>query len=326
MFIGLTTIRFFLDFIAVIIIFFVGLKVWFIGHKLGSRGAGWKIIAVALFLGIGVKALTFVNPWLVDPTGFIENLLAPGMLIVVSLLLLKGFRDLDFSVARGNRDLKSRNTSREGIKNIRIISAILVLAGLAVVLGWAANIDFLKGIEPWFPTMKMSTAVSFVATGIVLYLFSIMRNTSKIMKIFVAVISIAMLLFMIFTFSGAFFDYPVGFEKSIYGLQPDSSGGIFVGKPSMGAQLGFGIISLASLFIIFNARNARRFLGFSVGLLILIGAIAIIGYTLNIPQMYYMFYGYSNGMAICTAILMILTGIGFSILKDLMFAKYGGKK
>jgi hypothetical protein len=56
-----------------------------------------------------------------------------------------------------------------------------------------------------------------------------------------------------------------------------------------------------------------KIIGFIVGI---IGAVALIGYSVNLPQLYYFVEGVNAAMACHTAILFVLLGIGFICLSD----------
>jgi hypothetical protein len=57
-------------------------------------------------------------------------------------------------------------------KITKTISIITILIGLLVSIGWVFDIPTLKSIIPNEVTMKFSTAVSFVFSGIILYFVS----------------------------------------------------------------------------------------------------------------------------------------------------------
>jgi hypothetical protein len=46
------------------------------------------------------------------------------------------------------------------------ISLVVIAAGLAVIGGWIFNIGLLKSLSPAWVSMKFSTAVAFVASGV----------------------------------------------------------------------------------------------------------------------------------------------------------------
>jgi FtsH-binding integral membrane protein len=80
------------------------------------------------------------------------------------------------------------------------------------------------------------------------------------------------------------------------------------GVPAIPTMICFILISLSGFFFI---NNSGVSFGSSIlGMLILlIGAIAVMGYLLNLPFLYYSFEGYTS-MAFHTAIFFVLLGIG----------------
>ena len=79
----------------------------------------------------------------------------------------------------------------------RILSAVVIIIGLVVIIGWLLDIDTLKSIVPTWVTMKFSTAVSFLMSGIVVMLMNEYRNNnSEFSRIFLFAPLIIILFFM----------------------------------------------------------------------------------------------------------------------------------
>lgn len=56
------------------------------------------------------------------------------------------------------------------LRTARIAAIIVGLAGIAVLIGWASNVTFLKSILPGYSAMKPNTAIAFVLSALVLSL------------------------------------------------------------------------------------------------------------------------------------------------------------
>ncbi|MEK6929988.1 MAG: hypothetical protein AABZ42_04895, partial [Thermoproteota archaeon] len=54
----------------------------------------------------------------------------------------------------------------------QIISYVTICIGLIVCIGWIFDISFLKSIIPDAVTMKFSTSISFIFSGITIYFIS----------------------------------------------------------------------------------------------------------------------------------------------------------
>lgn len=51
----------------------------------------------------------------------------------------------------------------------KILSIAVLGIGLTVLVGWVLDVDILESLAPSWVTMKFSTALSFVMSGIILY-------------------------------------------------------------------------------------------------------------------------------------------------------------
>ena len=73
-----------------------------------------------------------------------------------------------------------------------------MVIGLVVMFGWFANVDLLKSILPNWTSMKFSTALSFLMTGIIIYLLAEQRHTnSDLAKILIPAPIVVILFFMV---------------------------------------------------------------------------------------------------------------------------------
>ena len=82
------------------------------------------------------------------------------------------------------------------------------------------------------------------------------------------------------------------------------------GRPSVGTMLCFLLVETAGVLTIFVPASLLRclpLLGWSV---VLLGAVAVAGYAIDIPTLYYPVTTLSTAMAVHTAILFILLGGG----------------
>ncbi|RPI37033.1 MAG: hypothetical protein EHM54_04215, partial [Nitrospiraceae bacterium] len=54
-------------------------------------------------------------------------------------------------------------------KTAKALSLIVIIAGIMVITGWIFDISALKSISPSWVTMKLTTAIAFLLSGITLY-------------------------------------------------------------------------------------------------------------------------------------------------------------
>jgi len=91
------------------------------------------------------------------------------------------------------------------------------------------------------------------------------------------------------------------------------------GRPALFTIISFILVAGAGLMILFKGKisfKIARIFGLAVAGF---GGLAVIGYIVNIPQFYGHFNNYSTAMALHTAILFALLGIGFFIIKSKNF-------
>lgn len=86
------------------------------------------------------------------------------------------------------------------------------------------------------------------------------------------------------------------------------------GRPSVPTMLNFIFIASAGILTILNPKQLRskqRIIGLIVGI---IGAVAVVGYIMNAPLLYYFMEGMNSAIAGHTAILFVLIGMGLLCL------------
>jgi nitric oxide reductase large subunit len=74
------------------------------------------------------------------------------------------------------------------------------------------------------------------------------------------------------------------------------------------------LIALAGILTMLNLKKLQpklKIIGLAIGI---IGALAVIGYIINAPLLYYFISGVNSAMALHTAILFVLLGIGLLCL------------
>jgi len=196
----------------------------------------------------------------------------------------------------------------------KILSLLISASGLAVMAGWLFDIGALKSLGTALVTMKFSTAFSFVISGVSLYFLARARegepDTSQV-ALFIT--SFILILLMGLIFFSAVLNIRTGIEE----LFVKDSGGIksvLPGRPSVPTMINFLLIALVGILTMVNAENVRfklRTIGCIVGF---IGALALLGYCIDLPVLYYYIEGKNSAMALHTAGLFVLSGAGLLCL------------
>jgi two-component sensor histidine kinase len=71
------------------------------------------------------------------------------------------------------------------------LCAVLILLGLAVIIGWKLDIDRLKSLAPGFSTMKFNTAIELVLTGVGVWLAGYDRRVIRYASAAIGIIIVA---------------------------------------------------------------------------------------------------------------------------------------
>jgi uncharacterized membrane protein YuzA (DUF378 family) len=94
-----------------------------------------------------------------------------------------------------------------------------------------------------------------------------------------------------------------------------SPAGWVAGRPSILTMLSFILVGIAGILAMLDVANLRWALLYIGWVVLITGGLAVLGYTLNMPLLYYDIRGWNNPMACHTAILFVVTGVSLIILK-----------
>lgn len=194
-------------------------------------------------------------------------------------------------------------------KTAKIISLVVTLAGILVIIGWIADIGFLKSIVPGFVTMKFVTALSFFFSGLILFFMLELQRGNDLARVMLPISSMAVLLLMGVILVSSFLGLRTGIEELFVKEGLGAVKTTVPGRPSIGTMAEFLLIAVSGISAMMNHRLSKILLWMGWAI-VLIGAVAILGYVLRIPAFYYSFEGISTAMALHTAILFVLWGMG----------------
>lgn len=197
---------------------------------------------------------------------------------------------------------------------IKILSVVVIAVGAVVTVGWIYDIDMLKQISPTWVSMKLSTALSFLSSGFILYLMNDLRKrNSELARLLLPSPTLFVLFFMGILLVSSLIDVRTGIED-LFVREGEAVKSVTPGRPSIGTMVSFMLIVIASLASLRNAATLNKQLSV-IGLTVaVIGALAIVGYIVNLPALYYSVEGWSTAMALHTAIMFVLLGTGITFL------------
>jgi hypothetical protein len=200
-------------------------------------------------------------------------------------------------------------------KTAKGLSLIVIIAGVMVIIGWIFDIGILKSISPAWISMKFDTAIAFVLSGISLY-FIVRAAEGEFdrAQVVLSITSLIIILLMGTMFFSAIFKIRTGAEDLFVKEAAGTVKTVTPGRPSLATMFNFILIASAGILTTLNPSNLRsklKIIGVTVGL---IGTLAVVGYCLNAPHLYYYIEGVNSAIACHTAALFVVLGIGFICL------------
>ncbi len=201
-------------------------------------------------------------------------------------------------------------------RTVPIFAGVIIMAAVAVIMGWVFDIDVLKRILPGFVTMKFSTALSFLFSGIILF-FAWRRERptqSDWADVMLPSASLLLSLLMGTALISVLLGFNSGIERLFIEDRPDAILTPVPGRPSMGTMLAFIAIAVLGIVAIGVWRGKMRFYRWLGGLVSILGLAALVGYLFDWPFLYYGVANVSTAMAVHTALLFTVVGAGFVII------------
>lgn len=200
-------------------------------------------------------------------------------------------------------------------KIAHLLGIIVTLSGLTIMVGWILDIDILKSILPVWVTMKFTTALSFFLSGIILYfLASSEAGSAEIAKIVLPLMTLFIFLIMVTLLVSTFVGIRTGVEDLFVKETEGAVKSVTPGRPSVGTMINFICIAIAGIFTMLDLTKLKPNVQIIGWIVFVVGGVAVIGYIINVPLLYYTLERYSTAMALHTAILFMLLGVGLILL------------
>lgn len=195
----------------------------------------------------------------------------------------------------------------------KLLSFIVMLSGLTVITGWIFDLEVLKSISPDWVTMKITTAICFFCSGIAIYSIAESRKmNSAYAQILLSATVLIILLFMGTLLFSLCLGVPLGIENLFVEDIRGTATGWIPGKPSVLTIIAFILISVTGILKML-LDTTFYYIGWVI---LIIGGVAVAGYLFNAPLLCYDIKGWSNPMAVHTAILFVLSGIALILQRE----------
>ena len=200
---------------------------------------------------------------------------------------------------------------------VKIISFIVISIGTAIALfGWIFGYLEVTSIIHEGGTMKFVTAIFFILSGFTLYsVCNFIVRKSSIFYVAIFASSFIEFIFLMTLFSSIIIGIPTGIENA-FSHEAYSQYNI-PGKPSYPTIINFFFIVLVSFFALYDNNILGKYLYFSGSIIIIVSSIALIGYIINNPLLFYTIPSINSAMAFPTAILFTLIGSGMILLSHI---------
>ncbi len=194
----------------------------------------------------------------------------------------------------------------------KVISLVVIIFAILVMVGWFLDITFLKSISPNWVSMKFITAICFVLSGVILYLTASSNKKNSDWRDLVLSYTIYVLLLVVMGLGlSIFFNTRTGLEDLFVKEQEGAIYTTLPGRPAISTLFAFLIICVCGLFSLVKKNYCKRIPPYLGVMLVIIGLVAILGYIINYPPLFFQINHISTAMAFHTAVLFVLLGIGY---------------
>lgn len=190
---------------------------------------------------------------------------------------------------------------------------LVIIFSLIFCFEWLVGISIQGILFPGSISMKFTTAVAFLISGVMLLsLNEWWARGSEWGEILVPVCVLALIVLGFPIFVSGLLGLNTGFEQLFVNEASGTAKTVYPGQPSLGTVLCFFLLGICGMIAVLGPKKhpSVSWIGLAV---CMFGLLAIMGYLLGAPPLYFGLSGLTNPMAIATASLFILLGLGFSI-------------
>jgi diguanylate cyclase (GGDEF)-like protein/PAS domain S-box-containing protein len=189
----------------------------------------------------------------------------------------------------------------------RAASAMTILVGSLVLLGWMLDIPTLKSIIPHLATMKANTAMAFVIAGLALWLL-LKEPATQLERHIVRVCALVVALLGLLTLCEYSFGWQLGIDQWLFKDFGGGASNLTPGRMSPTTAMNFLLLGTAFLLLERGTPLGDR-LAHSLGsVVILFSGLALLGYLYGATTLYGI--GAYNQIAVHTALIFIIATAG----------------
>ena len=176
-------------------------------------------------------------------------------------------------------------------KIAKLLSLLVIIAGIAVIIGWMFDIGFLTSISPAWRSMRIVTALGFILSGATVYFIArALEGEFDMAQVALSITSFTIVLLMGVSLFSNILGLS-GVEDLFIRRASADEKPIILGRPAMLAIVNFLLIAAAAILVMWKMENLQPKLKI-IGLIVaLIGATATLGYIINVPVLYHFLQG-----------------------------------
>lgn len=197
---------------------------------------------------------------------------------------------------------------------VQAVSALVTVVGLLVIVGWVFDVPALKSIFPGWVTMKFSTALAFVLSGVTLYAMFLSTRDSELALLILPISSLLIMLLMLTLLASVLIGAKSGIEDLFVKEGRIAVQTTVPGRPSILTMVEFILISLLGLNAALKSKWLTASFRWGGGLIAGIGMLAVLGYVFSVPTLYFYVPGVSTAMALHTALLFGCIGMAMLLM------------
>ncbi len=192
---------------------------------------------------------------------------------------------------------------------LKTASAIVILVGCTVLVGWTLSIDVLKRILPGLVAMNPTTAITFVLAGMSLWLLRAEKTASRLRRIAKG-LAFAVALVGLIKLVGILSGWHLGIDELLFPGQLESEAAV-TGIPNRMAPntaLNFFLLGCALVLVDSQTRRSYRLAHLLILVSLAASLLAIVGYAYGVTS----FYGVASfiPMALHTALTFVVLSVG----------------
>jgi hypothetical protein len=197
----------------------------------------------------------------------------------------------------------------------KTISLLAGAVGVAVMIGWIWDFQILKSLSPSWISMKFSTALAFLLSGITLY-FIVRAQEGELdtAQVALSISTMMIILLMGILFFSFVFKVHTGAEELFVKDSAAAVKTITPGQPSMLTMVNFMLVAFCGILTMLKPGKPHPTQKIIGVLIAITGGYAVLGYIVDAPLLYYYIEGLNSAMACNTALSFIILGVGFICL------------